>query len=86
MKPYLFSLIVLVSLFAMQSAFATNLRCGTRLLPSGLPIGVTQYEVIKACGEPIAKNGNRWIMVRPGERIKILVFDAAGQLAAIHKR
>ncbi len=86
MKPYLFSLIVLASLFAMQSAFATNLRCDTRLLPSGLRIGVTQYEVIKACGEPVAKYGNRWIVDRPGERIKILVFDAAGQLAAIHKR
>lgn len=86
MKRYLFSVILLVSLAALQSALATNLRCSTRLLPSGLRIGVTQYEVIKSCGEPNAKKGDRWIIDRPGERVKILVFDSAGQLVAIHKR
>jgi hypothetical protein len=75
-----------ISLFTTQSALATGFRCGSAHIIEGLRVGITQYEVTKLCGEPVAKNGNRWIYDRPVDNISILVFDSVGQLVAIHKR
>ncbi len=87
MKLFTLGVILLVSLLSAQSALAKNFRCGTELFPSNLRIGVTQYEIAKSCGEPVARKGNRWIYDRrPNERITILVFDEMGRLVAIEKR
>lgn len=86
MRRFACSAVVFISLFTLQHASANSLRCGSTLVTEGLRVGVTQYEVAKLCGEPAAKEGNRWIYDRPMDNINILVFDSVGQLIAIHKR
>lgn len=86
MKRVTFSVALLISLITIQSALASNFRCGSAIITEGLRIGITQYEVAKLCGEPTTKKGNRWIYDRPIDKISILVFDSVGQLVAIHKR
>ena len=87
MKLFTLSVTLFISLLFIQSALAKNFRCGTELFPSNLRIGVTQYEIAKSCGEPVARKGNRWIYDRrPTEKITILVFDEVGRLVAIEKR
>ena len=78
--------ILLLSLFASEAVLADNFICGTKIIQSGLRVGLTQYEVARDCGEPIAVKGDRWIYVRSGKKITILVFDDSGQLVAIDKR
>ncbi len=79
-------IIFLFMLLATQPVWAAGLRCGQKLVVEGLRIGITQYEVIRDCGIPIARKGNRWIYEFPGRNLNILVFNDAGQLTAIHKR
>jgi hypothetical protein len=78
--------ILLLSLFASETVLANNFICGTKIIQSGLRVGLTQYEVARDCGEPVAVKGDRWIYVRSGKEITILVFDDSGQLVAIDKR
>jgi hypothetical protein len=78
--------VLLLSLFASETVLADNFICGTKIIQSGLRVGLTQYEVARDCGEPVAVKGDRWIYVRSGKKITILVFDDSGQLVAIDKR
>jgi hypothetical protein len=78
--------VLLLSLFASEAVLADNFICGTKIIQSGLRVGLTQYEVARDCGEPVAVKGDRWIYVRSGKEITILVFDDSGQLVAIDKR
>ena len=86
MKLLTLSVILIVSLLFTQSALAASFRCGTKLFSSNLRIGITQYEIAKSCGEPVARKGNRWIYDRPGDGIKILVFDEGGGLVGVFGR
>ena len=78
--------VLLLSLFASEAVLADNFICGTKIIQSGLRVGLTQYEVARDCGEPVAVKGDRWIYVRSGKKITILMFDDSGQLVAIDKR
>jgi hypothetical protein len=78
--------VLLLSLFASEAVLADNFICGTKIIQSGLRVELTQYEVARDCGEPVAVKGDRWIYVRSGKKITILVFDDSGQLVAIDKR
>jgi hypothetical protein len=78
--------VLLISLITIQIASASSFRCGSELIIAGLRVGITQYEVTKSCGEPVARKGNAWIYDRPVDNINILVFDSFGQLVAIHNR
>ncbi len=79
-------MVLLLLLFASETVLADNFICGTKIIQSGLRVGLTEFEVTRDCGDPVAVKGNRWTYVRPDKRIIILVFDEAGQLTAIFKR
>jgi hypothetical protein len=79
-------MVLVLSLFAADIVLADSLTCGTKIIQSELRIGVTQYEVARYCGQPVATKGNRWIYLQPWKKINILVFDDSGQLIDIQKR
>ena len=78
--------VLIILLVITQGLGAESIRCGTNLIQSELRVGVTEYEVNRDCGAPVARKGNRWLYERPGVGIKILVFNDAGQLVAVHDR
>ncbi len=48
------------------------IRCGTDLVR----IGDTEYEVLKKCGEPVHKSGNRWTYdFGTGSFLRVVVFE-----------
>ncbi len=76
-------MVLLLLLFSSETVLA--LRCGTKIIQSELRVGLTEFEVIRDCGRPVAVRGNRWIYVRPDKSLVILVFNDAG-LTAIFER
>ncbi len=84
-------LLVITGLFVASiiahTAFAADtVRCGPKSFQAGMRVGVTQFEVATYCGPPVMRKGDRWVYLQPGRFTKVLVFDSAGQLVAIHKR
>lgn len=83
MKSIAVPLLLLVSLCASGAAFAGDMRCGDVVIQDGLLVGPTKYDVLTRCGPPTAREGNRWIYVRPHKHVKILAFNDNGQLTHI---
>ena len=75
--------ILFLSTFMLESAFADSMRCGTHIITSGGRHGPYQYEVLKKCGEPTAREGNTWTYEQPGRTRRVMVFDASGNLSRI---
>ncbi len=75
-----------LSLFALQSASANSIRCGTHIITAGDRDSPGQYEVLKRCGEPKARYGNTWIYQKGASSVtNVLRFSSDGQLYAIQK-
>ena len=73
-------LMLLLGTLAMHQACADSLRCGTKLVD----VGASVYELLDRCGEPSAREGNRWIYDRgPGE-LKMIVRVGEGVVQSIH--
>jgi len=78
-------MVLLLLLFSSETVLADSIVCGTKIIQSGLRVGLTEFEVTRDCGGPVAVRGNRWIYVRPDKSLVILVFNDVG-LTAIFKR
>ena len=73
---------LILALAALQPASASSLRCGTHIISSGQSNSPGQYEVLKRCGEPDARQGNTWIYER-GSVTKQVRFDRDGRILEI---
>jgi hypothetical protein len=68
------------------SASDRSMRCGVHLIyAGGGRDSARMYEVLKKCGEPIAKHGSTWIYVQSGVR-RELTFNAESRLQRIERR
>lgn len=81
------ALAFLLALFAMQSmASDRSVRCGTYLIyAGGGKDSAGMYEVLKKCGEPVAKQGNTWIYLQ-GNVHRYLTFNFEGRLQIIESK
>ena len=69
MKLAITFLMLLLGTLAMHQACADSLRCGTKLVD----VGDSVDELLDTCGEPSAREGNRWTYDRgPGKLIMIV--------------
>jgi len=84
----------IVVLFGLILTFAANqvmaadksMRCGTHLIHAGGgKDSALMYEVLRKCGEPVAKQGNDWIYSQGGKQ-KLLTFNLEGRLQRIESR
>ena len=73
-------LMLLLGTLAMHQACADSLRCGTKLVD----VGDSVYELLDRCGEPSAREGNRWIYDRGPEKLKMIVRVGEGVVQSIH--
>ena len=79
--------ITFVVLLAMLSASAhasdRSIRCGNYLIHAGGgKDSSSMYEVLKKCGEPLAKRGTTWIYEQ-GSMLRTLTFNPQGRLQRI---
>ena len=59
---------------APLSALAGSLECqGNFISP-----GITQAQLLEACGEPTSRNGNEWIYKMPGDFPMVVSFGIDG--------
>ncbi len=79
----------LLLVFLATAGYASDrssIRCGTYLVHAGGGSDSTgMYEVLKKCGEPVAKNGNTWIYEQ-GNMVRELTFNYQGRLMRIESR
>ena len=66
-----------------QMAVAGSMRCGTHIISSGQNNSPGQYEVLKRCGEPDARQGDTWIYERSSSVTKQIRFDGNGRIIEI---
>jgi len=60
-----------------------SMRCGTHLIyAGGGRDSASMYEVLKTCGEPVAKQGLTWIYMQGGVR-RELTFNYENRLQLI---
>lgn len=78
---------VLLLLVAMAAqASDRSIRCGQNLIHAGGGQDSSgMYEVLKKCGEPVAKRGDTWIYEQ-GNMRRILTFNHQGRLQTIESR
>ena len=63
-----------------------SIRCGNYLIHAGGGKDSSgMYEVLKKCGEPVAKQGDTWIYEQ-GSMRRILIFNYQGRLQTIESR
>lgn len=71
----------LVTRFAVASD--RSMRCGGHLIyAGGGKDSAWMYEVLKKCGEPVAKQGSTWIYIQDNVR-RNLTFNSEGRLLRI---
>jgi hypothetical protein len=80
MKRAITFLVFLLGTLAIHQACADSLRCGTKLVD----VGDSVYELLEKCGEPSAREGNRWIYDRGPEKLKMIVRVGEGVVRSIH--
>jgi hypothetical protein len=73
-------LMLLLGTLAMHQAFADTFRCGTKLVD----VGDSEYDLLDRCGEPSARDGNRWIYDRGPEQLTIIVKVGEGVVRSIN--
>ena len=80
-----FGVMFLMLLFAFfsQSAWAA-MRCGTHLITAGKKPGPSEIDVMRKCGEPYSRSGNKWIYVK-GRSIYRLRFSENSGLISIKR-
>ena len=78
--------VLLVFLATAGYASDRSIRCGNYLVHAGGGSDSTgMYEVLKKCGEPVAKNGNTWIYEQ-GNMVRVLTFNYQGRLMRIESQ
>jgi hypothetical protein len=58
------------------------MHCGTRLIQGGQTTPLLKEQILKLCGEPTAREYNRWYYEAQG---KVLVFNDNGELERIEE-
>ena len=61
-----------------------SMKCGTHIISSGQGNSPGQYEVLKRCGEPTARQGNTWIYERSSSVTRQIRFDSQGNILDIN--
>ena len=70
-------------LFVGQPAVAGTIQCGVHYIQDSERRPSTKYEVLKKCGQPVAKQGNIWVYEQSGGLTKEITFTDAGTVASI---
>ena len=74
MKGTRFAFACLLAIFASNAAGGETFVCGQHVIESGT--GMTREEVRMKCGEPSAKDSDRWYYEnQPGGTTVVLVFQ-----------
>ena len=82
---WLAGILLLCVAMAVQAS-DRSIRCGNNLIHAGGGKDSSgMYEVLKKCGEPVAKHGNTWIYEQ-GNMRRILTFNHEGRLQMIESR
>jgi hypothetical protein len=78
--------LLLILSAAAAHASDRSIRCGNNLVHAGGGKDSSgMYEVLKKCGEPVAKHGNTWIYEQ-GNMNRVLTFNHQGRLQTIESR
>ena len=67
----------------MHPAAASSMKCGTHIISSGQGNSPGQYEVLKRCGEPDARQGDTWIYEMSSSVSRQIRFDRNGNILEI---
>ena len=76
-----FLLMTFTMLLLVPLAQADSIRCGSHIIEDGGENPPTMKEVIKKCGEPTSREGNKLVYKKHG---KHLDFDTENRLVAMH--
>lgn len=68
------------------TALAGSMECGGQIIEDGQLQGPFKSDVLAACGEPTARDGNNWIYKREGQFTNVLHFNDSGQLEEISQQ
>lgn len=68
----------------IQPAAAGSMKCGTHIISSGQSNSPGQYEVLKRCGEPDARQGDTWIYEKSSSVTRQVRFDRNGNILDIN--
>lgn len=78
--------VILSSAAILANASDKSMRCGGNLIHAGGgKDSALMYEVLKKCGEPVAKRGDTWIYIQGGVQ-RVLTFNYEGRLQRIESR
>jgi hypothetical protein len=75
---------LVLMIVSSQPALAGSMRCGTHIISSGQGNSPGQYEVLKRCGEPTARQGNTWIYSKSSSVQRTIRFDSQGNILDIN--
>ncbi len=74
MKLKRYSILPVVLFAALPAALAGSLECqGNFISP-----GISEAELLQACGEPTSRNGAQWIYKMPGDLPMVVTFGVDG--------
>ena len=82
-KVTMIGMVLVLTAGFTQVASAASMRCGTHIISSGQNNSPGQYEVLKRCGEPDARQGDTWIYERSSSVTKQIRFDRNGRILEI---
>jgi hypothetical protein len=75
-------LVIISALLFTTGVQADSIRCGTHVIEdSDLHKIITIEDVIKKCGQPSSRKGNKLYYEKKGKRLD---FDTEGRLMSIH--
>ena len=75
--------VLVLAMAFMEPATAGTMRCGTHIISSGQGNSPGQYEVLKRCGEPTARQGDTWIYEKSSSVSTKIRFDRNGVILDI---
>ena len=75
---------LLLTVGYIQPASAGSMTCGTHIISSGQGNSPGQYEVLKRCGEPDARQGDTWIYEKSSSVTRRIRFDRDGNILDIN--
>ena len=68
-KCWSMMLLILVSVMSL-SVYAVSLECNGNIISAG----ITEEDLLEACGEPTSRNGANWIYRKPGSLPVMVTF------------
>jgi hypothetical protein len=79
MKLRFCSILPVILVAAAPAALAGSLECqGNFISP-----GITETQLLEACGEPASRNGSKWIYKMPGDFPMVVTFGVDGVVTFI---